>query len=425
MDTGFFAHEALSADLLVQVFNFLGTRQHARLLGVLGVERDAVQANGMALGDENLLTRLQLVASGHGLVQAVGGVTACQPIGQQATHACIVELELVKQARQLVLGRRSHGDTRGVEAELGHGHIGGKGFDAVDAGHFKGRQTLAQSGFQGLLPTGCDVQFVPQGLQILQAVFVQPGRESLVGAQLFLQGFQGFLTGLQLHQLGRLLVAGLLRLTSVVFHFLGHVFQGLQLGLALGRAFFGFGQLRLQLLQMRVFRQGQGLLIGLQTGLALLELAGLLLHATLLGSQHLDLLLHLVHQGGLGMNLLLGIAPELLKFGQLFGFQGQVILQTSQLRLRRVLVVKKVLRFFLRLGALAAPLFNLRLNLNQAFFSALTAFHHETDFSFQPTHFSTGLVELSLGLIHLFTGFVMRLANGFHTGFDLAQIGGF
>jgi hypothetical protein len=106
-------------------------------------------------------------------------------------------------------------------------------FDAVDAGHFKGGQPFAQSRFQGLLPAWRDVQFVPQRLQILQAMFVEPRGESLVGAQLFLKGFQSLLPRLQLHQLVRLLVAFFLRLTPVVFHFLGHVFQCLQLRLAL------------------------------------------------------------------------------------------------------------------------------------------------------------------------------------------------
>jgi adenine phosphoribosyltransferase len=147
MHTGFFAHQILRANLFVQVFYFLGARQHARLFGVLRVKINVVQAYRMALGDENLLAGLQLAARGHGLVQAVGGETSGEPIRQQATHARIVELEVVKQAGQFVLGLSCGFNTRSVEAQFGHWYVCGKGLDAVNARHFKGGQTLAQGCF--------------------------------------------------------------------------------------------------------------------------------------------------------------------------------------------------------------------------------------------------------------------------------------
>ena len=69
----------------------------------------------MALGNENLLTGLQLASGRHCLVQAAGCVTTRQPVGEQATQACIAELER-RAARAKELLQDEMGDWLTVEA---------------------------------------------------------------------------------------------------------------------------------------------------------------------------------------------------------------------------------------------------------------------------------------------------------------------
>ena len=80
------------------------------------------------------------------------------------------------------------------------------------------------------------------------------------------------------------------------------------------------------------------MLVHLQAVLPLFDLAHLLLQATLLGGQHLDLLLHLGHQGRLLLRGFECVTPELFTGGLLFG-QGLALLlgvlkQGLSLRLR-------------------------------------------------------------------------------------------
>ena len=81
--------------------------------------------------------------------------------------------------------------------------------------------------------------------------------------------------------------------------------------------------------------------------------------------------------------------------------------------------------FFKCLIGLLCPAQGLLLNLLHTFLRALSAFDYKANFSLKPTDFSTGLVELTLGLVNLLAGFVMRLSDGFDCGLYLAEFGVF
>ena len=66
-------------------------------------------------------------------------------------------------------------------------------------------------------------------------------------------------------------------------------------------------QLRLLVSQTGLVRCGQRVAVGTQAFAALVELARLFFNATLLGGQHLDLLLHLHNTSALGVGFGLGL----------------------------------------------------------------------------------------------------------------------
>ena len=73
---GLVRNQGVGAHLLVQVLDFLRPRQQAGLLGVGGVEGQAVARHGMSCRGVNGLTGLQAFALGQGFFQRGGGVAA-------------------------------------------------------------------------------------------------------------------------------------------------------------------------------------------------------------------------------------------------------------------------------------------------------------------------------------------------------------
>ena len=89
------ADEGLRFGALVEVFNFLRTRQQARLLAVLCVKAHAVGADGVATGYINHLPGLQAAALGQGFVQIGSCEAAAEPVGQQGFLPGIVQTQQV------------------------------------------------------------------------------------------------------------------------------------------------------------------------------------------------------------------------------------------------------------------------------------------------------------------------------------------
>ena len=77
----------------------------------------------------------------------------------------------------------------------------------------------------------------------------------------------------------------------------------------------------------------------------------------------------------------------------------------------------------MRVLTAGAPFSRLRHQLLQSLLGTLAAFDHKTNFGFKPPHFGAGLVQSALRLVDLIARRVMRLADGFQVGFDMAQIG--
>ncbi len=179
----------------------------------------------------------------------------------------------------------------------------------------------------------------------------------------------------------------------------------------------------MQVDQTRFIRRSQCVLIDLELFAARVQLARLLLNAALVGGQHLNLLLHLGHLGALLIGSLLRQTQGLFQIrhhlGLLFHLGGQqlgfFLAHHGQLG--------QVLNLGLRVVFAGGPLRGLFLERGQTLLHTLAAFHHEADFSLQPAHIGTGLVQQALRLVDLIARSVMGLAHGFQTGLDVAQVG--
>ena len=192
-------------------------------------------------------------------------------------------------------------------------------------------------------------------------------------------------------------------------------------GLVRGGGLRGLG---CQGLQLRVIGGGQRLAVRAQALGAALQLALLLLHAALLGSQHLNFLLHLRHGAALGIGRSLS--------GLQTGFQDrQLCIQCLQLRGQRADLVFTTRKrcadlHAVGLGIFAAlrPLADLLAQAADALGAALAAVHHKTDFGLQTADLGAGFIQRALGLVDFVTGGVMGLAHLLQVGLCLAQISG-
>ena len=97
---GLVRNQGVGTHLLVQVLDFLRPRQQAGLLGVGGIESQAVARHGMACRGVNGLTGLQTLALGQGFFQRGCRVAALEPVGQQGAQAAVGQVQPVGQSVQ-------------------------------------------------------------------------------------------------------------------------------------------------------------------------------------------------------------------------------------------------------------------------------------------------------------------------------------
>lgn len=420
---GLLADQRLGAQLAVEVLHLLLARQHAGLLGVGGVEVDAVRADRMAALHVDRLAGLQRAALGQSLLEARGGVAAVQPVGQQGLLARVVEAQQARQPRQIggAFGHTGHG--RAEEGQLGGRRVVGEGADHVEAADLERAQALAQRGFERVLPALLDVDAAPQALQAVEPVLGEPGRELAVGLDLLLQRAQCLEPRRQLGMARTLAVHRLLARATVVVEPRHRFLQVLQPRVGLAGRFLRGLELLLHRHQLRLVGRGQCVLVGAQPFAALVELARLLLDVALVGRQHLDLLLHLHDGRALRIGLVL---RPLLRFLEL-GHARVVLLELGREQHGLLLGVHALTgqRFDLGLGLDAAvvPLRDLLAQLHQPLLHALAALDHEADLALEPADLGAGLVELALRLIHQVAGAVVGLAHGLELVLDVAQVG--
>jgi len=267
------------------------------------------------------------------------------------------------------------------------------------------------------------VQSAPQALQAVQAVLLQPGLEFAVGLHFFLQRTQGFQPRRQIGLPGRFGVDGLLRGTARVVELRHAVLQFLQARVGDFVVLLRAGELRLQVQQALLVGRGQGVPVGAQLLAPRAELARLLLDAALLGCQHLDLLLHLGHRRALLAGPGLRLAQRVFQFGQRALLLFELCRQRDGLLFGLGALRDDRLDLAFSLVLARGPLGDLLLELQQPCLSALAAFDDEADLGLQPADLGAGLVQQALSLIHLVAGGVVRLADGFQVGLDMAQIG--
>ena len=171
---GLVCNQRLGAHFLVQVLDFLRTRQQAGLLGVLCIKRHAVLRDGMSTGQVNGFARLQLAAAGQGIVQRGRGVTALQPVAQHGAQAGVVQPQQICQARQAARRGRQHRCRSAKKRQFGRRRVARasaqKTAHAVQSPYFQRSNALAQGRFQCVFPTRLDMDAAPQALQAVQPV---------------------------------------------------------------------------------------------------------------------------------------------------------------------------------------------------------------------------------------------------------------
>ena len=353
-----------------------------------------------------------------------------QPVTEQCSLASIVQAKQVGQWLDVDGGvgafrHRAVGSR--VKRKLGWRRIAairaGKATHHIEATDFERPQALTQCGLQGVLPTLLDMNTAPQALQATQAVLFQPRLELAIGFDFFLQGLEGLHAGRQVGAFGRLGIDSLLQ-GAPFFIQLRHGFgEFMQAGLRFGLRFLGTAELRSEVGQARFIGGIERVAVRRQAFIAQGQRARLLLDVALVSGQHLNLLLDLGHTGALLVGLGLGLAQRFFKRRQL----GLVLfgLRRQQLGLFFGLDGLGGQTLGLRSGVFLAcrPLRRLLLELGQTLLDAQPAIDDEADFSLQPPYFRAGFIKFALGLIDLVTRRIVRLANGFQVGLNVAQVG--
>ena len=83
----------------------------------------------------------------------------------------------------------------------------------------------------------------------------------------------------------------------------------------------------------------------------------------------------------------------------------------------------EIFSFNRRIVFARGPLGSLLFELRQALLHPHPAINDKADFCLQPADFAAGLIQLALRLVDVVASRVMRLANGFQIGLDMANIG--
>ena len=251
----------------------------------------------------------------------------------------------------------------------------------------------------------------PQALQVLQAVAQKPGLQAAIGAHLLLQGLERFQPRRQLRLAGRGVVHILLLTPALRFQLGQRILQFLQARLCQGGRIAGLRQLVLQVAQSGFVWRGQGIAVGLQAFKPTAQLTRLLLDVALLGSQHLDLLLHLRDAGPLVIGTALCQPKSVFELGQLPRLVFH--LGSQQLRLLGAgqgLIIEPD-QFSLSTLSASGPLKGLVGQRLQPLLDPLTPLDHEADLCLEPADFGTGLIQQTLGLVHLVACRVVGLAH--------------
>lgn len=370
-------------------------------------------------------------AGTQGRLQPLGRPAAAQPFTEQGTQGGILAAQTLQQrnaggqrwvqirVRALALRGRWPLEKR----QLGRRDVGGEGAHHFQARHLQRPHAFAQRRFEGVFPAWLDLQPRPQGGQTLQAVPQQPGLELAVGLDPFLQRFEGIETGRQLGQRARLGIGPVLGLAARGLGDRQRVLQSLAVPIGGGLGLPCGVQVVPQRRQAVGVRQGQGLAVGPQAFVALLQSPGLLFQPALLGRQHLNGLLHLHHRRPLLRGPALGLAHCILQRRQLQLLLLAAGRQHLGLLGGQFALLGQLFQLLLGQPAPLQPLHGLFLQLLQAQLHPAAPLDDVADLGLQARHLGAGLVQPPLGLVDLVAGVVMGLAHGFQVGLDPAQIG--
>ena len=246
---------------------------------------------------------------------------------------------------------------------------------------------------------------------MLQTVAQQPGLQPAIGAHFLLQGLERLQPCRQLSLTGRGLIHLLLLTPALGFQLGQHILQFLQTGLRHGGRLAGLCQLVLQVAQARFIRRGQRIAVGLQAFTPAAQLTRLLFDVALLGSQHLNLLLHLRDAGTLVIGTALRHPKSVFELGQLPGLVFHLCSQQLRLLGTGQGLIVEPGQFSLSTLAAGGPLQGLVGQRLQPLLDPLTPLHHEANLCLEPTDFGTGLIQQALGLVHLVACRVVGLAH--------------
>ena len=392
----------------------------------------------MALAGHDELAMVELRALRQGLVQAVGGVDAFEPIVEQGLQTTVAQTQQLGQSWKgvmhllliclrlicLRLMRVSDGRRRnGIERQARRWRIAGKGAHGLDAADLQRAHALTQRSLERVLPTGLHVDVRPQAVQAVQPMLDQPGFELALGLHLLLQGKQRRQARADIGLLARFGIHASLLFAALFFQHRRVLLQLMQASVGQLLRLLRGGGLAAQLLQALHIGSGQRTRLDRQPFAARLQRARLLFDVAAVRCQHVDLLLHLADLDALCIGLSLrgahGVLDVRLLHRLVFGLRGQ---QLGLLLGDRDLLGDAV-QLQLGLAAPLVPLFVLQPQVHQPLLDALSAFHHVADALFEAAHLQRRFGQHALRRVQPVASRVMRLADRLQLGLDMAQLG--
>jgi hypothetical protein len=417
--------QSLGPHLALEIVDLEVPGQHPVLLGVGGIEPDAVPVHQVTcLGDE-AGARRQLAPPRHRLVDRPRRPGSTQPFGQHGLERRIVALDPRGQRLQPLdrLGGEGRHDPRREEGHLGRRCITREPRKRIQPFHLQRADAFAQQRLDGRLPAMLDAQPLPQAGEPFKSMPLQPGIDAALGLDPLLELPQRRDPGLDLCQSSLGLAQRLLRGRSSTVRITPGVVGGRE---ALGRRLFG----DLRSLQAQCHRLGGGIIGGvdlrrfrLQTVLAAFGLDPRLLGGATPDSRQFDLLARrqrlaagridlFAHSSDPGFDLGQFVREHRDPLGERLGAQGRVGQAVLSLEhtLPRVIAFR---RPSIRLRAERLPP-RLQLGLG---------IDHEADLGFEPGHLGVGLVEAALHSMNLVTGRRLLLAHLLEFELDRAEIG--
>ena len=378
----------------------------------------------MALGSHDQLACSQAVTAGQRSVDRFRAVDTRQPFFKHGLQRSIMQAQPGGQPGQAGAARI---DCRRaivrVKRQLGWRRILAECAYRLEPTDFERTHALAQRRFERVLPTLFDLQAGPQTRQAFQTMARQPGLQLAFGLDFFLQRTQGIELGGQLRA-ARQLAVGFLLLDAACFFKQRQLFRQLvQLGGLQVAAFVSGMAGTLQVNQsLRVGRR-QRLALDRQAFTAAAQLARLIFDAAAFGRQHLDLLLHLHDFEPLRVGSRLCCPERIFSIGQILPLLVGLGGEDFTLLLGHADLLGNALLLVLRFQRAGFPLLVLRLQINQPRLDPLPAFDDIADAFLEPADFELRLGITALRGMQLVASSVMRLAQRFQPGLDLAQLG--